>query len=102
MNQKHLNIVARAAALSAFLQTEQDVNKSHALAAKLVGRELKHHLEKNAEQIADNLQTQYKKLKGDKKGKKKILAKWKKFIADHSDRHEEAFVIIPRKQTSAS
>lgn len=102
MNQKHLNIVSRAAALSAFLQTEQDVSKSHALAAKLIGPQLKYHLEKNAESIGFTLQSQYKKLKGDRKGKKALLAKWKKFISDHSDRHEEAFAIITGKQTSAS
>lgn len=87
MNSKHLDRMAQAAALSAYLQTEQDVEKSPALAAKLVGEQLRYHLLKNTDLIRHNLRQQYKEASS--RGKKKLLRKWKKFIDDHKDRWPE-------------
>ena len=81
MSPKHLDILTRAATFSAYLQTQQDVEKSHTTAAKLKGAALREHLIKNADLIRKELKKQYKKTKG--KQKTKLLQKWKKFFEDN-------------------
>ncbi len=92
MNSKHLDRMTRAAALSAYLQTQQEVEKSQVLAAKLVGEELRHHLLKNTDLIRKNLQQQYKEASN--RGKRKLLRKWKQFIDEHKDRWPEQLDLI--------
>lgn len=76
--------MARAAVFSAYLQTQQDVEKSHAVAAKLKGAALREHLISNANTIRKNLRQQYKAAKG--KEKKRLLRKWRKFFNDNKHR----------------
>ena len=84
MNESHLDAMARAAVFSAYLQTQQDIEKSHVIAAKLKGAALRQHLISNADSIRKTLREQYKKAKG--KEKKKLLRKWRKFFKDNKHR----------------
>ena len=81
MNESHLDTMARAAVFSAYLQTQQDVEKSHTAAAQLKGATLREHVIKNADLIRKTLKKEYKKAKG--KEKTKLLQKWKKFYEDN-------------------
>lgn len=103
MNQKYLNIMTRAAALSAYLQTEKDVEESHTIAAKLKGEQLALHLEQNTKAILKNLQKQFREAKHDKKAKRQILNRWKQFTTEHEDRWPQYLDFIKsRIQTRAS
>lgn len=93
MKTKHLDLITRVAALSAYLQTEQAVEKSHTLAAKLKGEELRRHLLMNTDSIRQNLRKQYKNAKI-KKDRRALLDKWKKFYEDHKDRWPEQLDLI--------
>jgi hypothetical protein len=86
MNQKYLTIMTRAAALSAYLQTEKDVAESHAIASKLKGEQLALHLQQNTLSILKNMKKQFREAKQDKKAKRVILQKWKDFTTEYADR----------------
>lgn len=84
MNDRHLDIISRAAVFSVYLQTQQDVEKSRTAAAKLKGAELRQHLIRNTTATVKDLRRQYKKAKGKKKTV--LLNKWKQFFEDNKDK----------------
>lgn len=94
MNQKYLNTMIRAAALSAYLQTEKDVAESHAIASKLKGEQLALHLQKNTLSILKNLKKQFREVRQDKKAKRAILDKWKEFTKENEDRWPDYLAFI--------